>query len=130
MGVSGNVFQRGPLEVTSRATQTGRVLAFSVADATGLTQQQVAMLPVDVRELHANLGAWLDAVEQEAVAKATPAVVHVFEELNPIAADRKVRGVVTCIVCGGEHTPTHRYGSKCPGCSQPPARVLAEVGDA
>ena len=59
-----------------------------------------------------------------------PAVVHVFEELNPLAADRKARGVVTCISCGGEHTPTHRYGSKCPGCSQVPSRVLAEVGDA
>lgn len=131
MGVSGNVFQRGPLEVTSRATQTGRALTISVADASGLTQQQVAMLPADVRELHRQLGAWLDAVEQEAVAKATPAIVHVFEEgLNPLSADRKARGVVTCISCGGEHTPTHRYGSKCPGCSQPPARVLAEAGDA
>lgn len=70
MGVSGNVFQRGPLEVTSRSTQSGRVLDFGVADASGLTKQQVAMLPADVRELHRNLGAWLDAVEQEAVARA------------------------------------------------------------
>ena len=75
MGVSGNVFQRGPLEVKSRATKAGRVLDFGVADASGLTRQQVAMLPIDVRELHRSLGAWLDAVEQEAVAKslATPA---------------------------------------------------------
>lgn len=70
MSVFGVVFQRGPLEVEARSTQSGRALQISVFDRTCLTCLSTYLLPADVRELHRDLGAWLDAVEQEAVAKS------------------------------------------------------------
>jgi hypothetical protein len=70
MGVTGNVFVKRPLTVTSHVTKDGvRVLAVAVEDALGLTQNQGVLLTADVAELHRHLGAWLDAEHQERVAK-------------------------------------------------------------
>ena len=41
MGVPGNVFQRGPLEVTSRATTAGRVLVSGKAGGVHLSHVEV-----------------------------------------------------------------------------------------
>ncbi|MBL8924099.1 MAG: hypothetical protein JNJ54_34910 [Myxococcaceae bacterium] len=97
MATRGNVFQQGPLEVTSVTTAAGQRL-ITLADASGLVQYEVTLPAVDVRELHRQLGAWIDAEEQERVRAA---------------------GSVTawCIKCGGRTEPRFRYGNLCDACS-------------
>lgn len=68
----GNVFQRGALEVTSVSTFEGRrMVTVAVADRTGIVQHEVTLRAEEVREMHRQLGAWIDAEEQER-AKASP----------------------------------------------------------
>jgi hypothetical protein len=114
VGTRGNVFQRGPLEVTSVTTSEGkRLVTVAVADRTGLTQTEVVLPALEVRELHRQLGAWIDAEEQERVRSRDP---------HPVTA--------WCIKCGGRTEPRFRYGNLCDACSPTTTVTPAPRGDA
>lgn len=99
MGVPGNVFQRGALEVTSHVREAGvRVLSFAVEDEHALTQRVAVLTVGDVAELHRSLGAWLEAAAASDVPRLSPVPQQLREFVEMIARmqTEKEAGGFTC----------------------------------
>lgn len=97
-----------------------RLVTVAVADRTGVSQYEVTLPALEVRELHRQLGAWIDAEEQERARR--PSVPEAVRTYGPRP--------VTCMKCGGPTEPRFRYGNLCDACSPTTTASPAPRGDA